>query len=276
MCTAMEDTITKDTRIDKKMGIHVMLTGQGCRAYSAKHDLMLLVRLLHALPRINFSRIDLAIDDFESKVISYTDINAHAKKGHMISRWSKWDEVVSRRTGDNTYLGRTMYFGSQASDLYCRVYDKTLERKAKAYEDIETEWTRLEVVYKRDRAKRLVEHLIDRDLPIGEALRGTLKQYLRFLTPGNDSNKSRWPSASWWVELLEDVASLTLTIKKDVKSIEDMADWVDRQIAPTMAAILTAHEGDLSWLHKIVAKGSKRLTRRHKDAISTYLQGGTV
>ncbi len=49
-----------------------------------------------------------------------------------------------------------------------------------------------------------------------------------------------------------------------------MTAWVDKQIAPTMAAILEAQEGDMSWLRKIIVKGSERLTQKHLDAISMY------
>ena len=51
-----------------------------------------------------------------------------------------------------------------------------------------------------------------------------------------------------------------------------MASWLDRQIAPTMAAIITAYEGDIEWLHEIIKNGASRLSQRHRDAIAQYLQ----
>ena len=64
---------------------------------------------------------------------------------------------------------------------------------------------------------------------------------------------------------------IQLTIEKEQKSIDDMKDWLERQIAPTIAAVLTANEGDLSWLHEIIGKGAQRLSQRHRDAIAQYL-----
>lgn len=273
MFTALGEEISEDTRIKRETGVHVMITGQGCRHYSTDQSLETLLRRLSALPRVNFSRIDLAIDDYNSKILSYDMIHDAALAGNFTSRWSKWDEINSRQTSDGHFLGRTMYFGSQNSDLFCRIYDKSLERKAKSEENPENipkKWTRLELVYRKDRAKKVVEHLIKGEKPLGYVLRGTLRQYLRFLKPSTDQNKSRWPSASWWEQLLLDVESLQLTIKKESKSIEDMTAWVDKQIAPTMAAILEAQEGDMSWLRKIIVKGSERLTQKHLDAIYTY------
>ncbi len=275
MFNAKDEDINADTKINPKTGVHVMITGQGCRQYSQRHDLTALIYRLNLLKHVNFTRIDLAVDDFESKIISYDRINKAALAGHFTSRWSKWDEICSRQTSSNDYLGRTMYFGSQASDLFCRIYDKSLERKANAKEEKNPKnWTRLEVVYKKDRAKKLVEHMISGEKTLGYVLRGSIKQYLRFLIPTTDKNKSRWPTVEWWAELLENVEKLQLTIKKEAKTIEDMESWVDRQIAPTMAAIVRAQEGDLAWLRSILAKGSKRLSQRHKDAINQYLSKG--
>ena len=274
MFTANNDkNITVKTKIKTKTGVHVMLTGQGCRQYAAKQDLLFLIRRLYVLnKRVNFTRIDLAIDDRESKLLDYDHIHDAAIAGNFTSRWSKWDEVTSRQTSTNEYLGRTMCFGSQASDLFCRVYDKSLERKKNSDEDIPTKWTRLEIVYRKDRATKLVEFLIKGDKPLGHALRGTLRQYLRFLTPiTNDKNKARWPSVQWWEDLLAGVDKLQLTIKKEARTIEDMTAWVDKQIAPTIATIIKAQEGDMSWLRKIIVDGSTRLKQRHKDAIYQYL-----
>ena len=272
MFTATSDDIDIDSKINERSGVHVMITGQGCRQYATKHDLTKLINRLYILKRVNFSRIDLAIDDYESKIINYDRIHDAAIAGHFTSRWSKWDEVNSRQTSSGEFIGRTMYFGSQASDLFCRIYDKSLERKANSDEkDVPKHWTRLELVYRKDRAKKLVNHMIDGQKSLGYVLRGTLRPYLRFILPSTYQNKSRWPTTSWWNELLENVEKLQLTIKKEAKTIEDMTSWLDKQIAPTIATVLKAQQGDMSWLRKIILKGSTRLTQKHKDAIYQYI-----
>ena len=71
---------------------------------------------------------------------------------------------------------------------------------------------------------------------------------------------------------MAEAEQLQLTIEKEAKTIEDMRDWVDRQISPTLSAILEAHEGDLAWFRSTIAEGSKRLSQKHKDAITQFLQ----
>ena len=126
-------------------------------------------------------------------------------------------------------------------------------------------------MYRKDRAKKLADFIVQNKTPLGHALRGTLNQYLRFLIPSNDSNKARWNTVEWWDILLSNVDKLSLTIKKEAKTIEDMTEWIDRQISPTLSAILKAQEGDLGWLRAILIKGSERLSQKHKDAINQYL-----
>lgn len=281
MFNSEDDEIGIDTRINAKSGVHVLLTGQGCHQFSIQQNVLDLLRSISALPRVNYSRIDLAIDDYESKILNYNRIRRAAIAGNFTSRWSKWEEITSRKSSNNELLGRTMYFGSNASHLFFRIYDKSLERVANAKGeviantdiadvDLNQNWTRLEIVYKKERARKIAEYLVQDDTQIGHAIKGTLKQYVRFLKPSSDANKSRWSSAKWWDTLLSDVDKVKLTVKKQTTTIESMADWVDRQISPTLAAVLTAHDGDLSWLRTVMASGASRLTKKHKDAINQY------
>lgn len=260
---------------EDRMGFHVIITGTGCRCYEATHSLRELLIMLVALgDKSKFSRIDLAIDDKEDKIINFSRIHKAALRGEFTSRWNKWDEVTSRECASGHFLGRTMYFGSQSSDIFCRIYDKTLERQANAKEneDIPEQWTRMEIVYKKERAKLLALYLVDNN-DVGRVLKETLNNYIRFVKQplkSTDTNKSRWPSVRWWELLLGEVGVLKLTIKRQERTIDDMEHWLDTQIAPTIAAIMTAKDGESDWLHKIISDGAARLKQKHKDAINQY------
>ena len=259
---------------DDKMGLHVIITGTGCRRYEQTgglYDLMLLV--IGCIPKHKFTRIDLAIDDHGEDLLAYDRIHQAAIAGYFTSRWSRWDEVNSRSCTSNDFLGRTMYFGSQKSDIFVRIYDKRLERLAndKQLKHDEGPWTRLEVVYKKQRAQMLAEHLVYQ-ADVGIALKQTLNNYIRFITPPKkqDTNKSRWQTVDWWLDFIGQVGTLKLTVQPLDRTIDQMTDWVDRQIAPTIAAIMTAYEGALSWLFTMVNQGQYRLKSKHKDAIAQF------
>lgn len=269
-----QEPILNDT-----MGIHTIITGTGCRTYEQYRGIReLLLTVIEKVPENSkFTRIDLAIDDHQDKLINYDRIHTAAINGMFTSRWNKWDELNSRSCTNGNFIGRTMYFGSQKSDIFVRIYDKKLERLANRSENAEKlcAWTRLEVVFKKERAQLLAKHLTN-GTDIGIVLRSTLNNYIRFLAEPDkpDSNKSRWPTAKWWQELLGDVDKLKLTILPLERTIEQMQDWVDRQIAPTLSTLMMAYDGDLSWVYKTIHHGMNHMKAKHVDAINEFQKIG--
>lgn len=70
-----------------RMGIHVMITGSGCRQYESLYELKTLLFYLTILDdKVNFSRVDIAIDDFKNQVIKFSRIHRAAVKGYFTSR----------------------------------------------------------------------------------------------------------------------------------------------------------------------------------------------
>lgn len=258
-----------------KNGIHIIMTGQGCRAFEIKGKFRELFYLVLVGAQDNkFTRIDLAIDDKKDEIINFDRFLTELETGNVSAKWKTWDLILSRTLGDNKFKGRTIYLGKQSSDIFCRIYDKGLERISKNYVEIEPEtlkWTRLEIVFRRDRAELLSRYFLDSDNGIGQIALSVLNQYIRFLIPNPHNERKRsWETAIWWTQLLHNVGKLKLTKDIDERSIEDFEEWIDKQIGPTLAAILTAKEGDLDWLHKIINKASTRLKNKHIEAINKY------
>ena len=259
------------------MGVHVLLSGSGCDTYSVHRELLDLMQAVVCHQCYKFTRIDLAIDDMQGELLVFDRIHHHATAGLYTSRWAVWNEVLTHKTSDNTYVGRTLYFGSRSSDIFCRVYDKTLEQLYKHRNDeeealeIPEKWTRLEIVYKKERATLLAEHLSETE-DLGVALRETLNNYIRFLEPTDtDVNRSRWPSAPWWATFIDEAGQLSLTTTPADRSIEDMRSWIERQISPTLATILLADKGEMGWLKDALVTGKGRLKPKHYEAIEQYL-----
>ena len=189
---------------------------------------------------------------------------------------------MEKRISDTEMLGRTLYYGSKKSKLFMRVYDKKLEqiKKLKVNQEqkeellkAQTEWTRMELVFREERANMAADY-IEMNGQIGILIRGVLNQYIRFLEPNPTSKnqqKRRWDTARWWEEIIDDVSKIQLKQKKADRRIEDMQEWVVKQISPTLATILEATEGDMGWLVNVIASGSNRLKNKHKQAIQQYM-----
>ena len=258
-------------------GVHVIMTGQGCRAFEAKGNFRKLFYLVLAESKENkFTRIDLAIDDKKDEIINFDTFWHELEQGNVSSKWKTWDLILSRNLGDNSFKGRTIYLGKQTSDIFCRIYDKGLERIAKNYVEIEPEileWTRLEIVFRRDRAKYLSRYFLqnNEDEGVGKVALAVLNQYIRFLIPNEENTRKRsWETAEWWEVLLHNVGKLKLTRETTERTIEDFQAWIDRQIGPTLAAIMKAKEGETDWLNRIINEAVTRLKPKHEEAIVKY------
>lgn len=270
-----DDTGNVTEAVGHPMGIHVVMSGTGCRFYEKIAELgTLLYVLMGSGFEHKVTRIDLALDDTNGQFISFDQIHGATLAGDFTTRWNKWREVCERQSSDNTFTGRTMYFGSPSSELFCRIYDKTLERQAKGSDDqkVPDTWTRLELIYRKERANKLVQHIL-RSRDVGTLILETLNQYIRFLKrKDGDSNKSRWPTADWWDALIGQVGKLRLTTKTATKTIEEMERWLTQQMGPSLMAVMKAHEGDLHWFVNLLRSGEGRLKRKHLDAIDQYFR----
>ena len=266
-----------------RMGIHVIISGTGCRYYEQKKNLRDMMANVMAIEHLyKFTRIDIAIDDRSGDTINFKKIAKAEEESTISSLWYKTTYLREKRINDGIVLGRTLYFGSKTSKIFMRIYDKHLEQqKRKKHNKREdptplkehVDWTRLEIVFKKQRAQLLSRYILETN-DIGHLLKGTLKNYIRFLQKpkkSKDMRKRRWKTAPWYEKLLGDVGKLKLTTKPADRSIEDMQDWIKKQISPTIAAIMEANEGDTDWLYKMIINGSTRLKAKHKQAIAQYL-----
>ena len=271
---------TEGHYVDDEMGVHLILTGSGCDSFAANVPLRDLIMLVIGGTDYQFTRIDLAIDDKQEQLLWMNRIQRYVGHNFFTSRWANRLEVTKFQNSDNHGIGKTIYFGSKRSTLYCRFYDKALEQRQKYKNDrkrlakLPEDWTRMEIVFKKSRANLLAEHLV-RDDRIGKAVREVMNNYLRFLRPGTDTHRHRWATAAWWHEFIGEVGKLKLTEHPADRTIEQMSSWLDRQISPTLNIVMKAHEGDLTWFIKMIRRADSRLKRRQLDALSQYLSDST-
>lgn len=185
--------------IRDNMGVCVNMSGQGCRAFESHGhgSWESLIHLLISDPfTYNISRLDAAYDD-HTGILDIEQLRSDVDSRYYVCRSTQWEVQYGSE-------GTTIYFGSEKSDIMLRIYDKAAERGLD-----DTHWIRVELQLRRDRAKHFALNVFKHDFDIGKVFSGVLVGYLAFKTPDGDSNRSRWPVADYWLDLLGDLEEIS-------------------------------------------------------------------
>lgn len=254
------------------MGVHLEMTGQGCREFENRGvmDWQTFFKIVLAC-EASFTRIDLALDDHKG-YWKISTLKRKAKNGEVISKFKSAMGIEKIRLEDGKTIGETLYFGSNSSMIKVRFYDKRLEQigKGEAEHEIEHEiWNRTEIQLRDDRAQATAQ-LIAADEPLGKIITGILKHYMRFAVKSKDKNRSRWKTAKFWDEFLNDVEPLRLAITKPDSSIEQKIEWLRKQTSKTLAMVLKAEGGDMAILYEILHEGSQKIKEKDLALINEY------
>lgn len=217
---ADDPSYVKDpTKVRFDMGICLNLSGTGCRAFETYGHgnwfqllftfFTLNYRTDHGIKvkdgreySYNITRLDLAFDDHTGILDIYRIKNDVEERNY--TSHSKYSEVIWSDDQVENIQGLCVQVGSDKSDIKVRIYDKAAERSFK-----DRHWVRVEIQLRDDRAIAAAEDLITRQ-HIGLTVSGILNQYLIFRVPSLDTNKSRWPVAEYWSELLLTMEALKL------------------------------------------------------------------
>lgn len=258
-----------------EMGVHLSMTGTGCREYEniGKVPWKTLIEIILAVEG-QFTRLDIALDDF----FGYWTIEKVANKirrGELVSKFKSAKRIEKLKIGAGSTSGETVYFGSGNSLVTIRMYNKRLEQINRDDIDQKTipeTWNRTEIQARKERAQTIAQ-LIANGIEIGPIVKGILKYYLRFVVrpKGGDTNKSRWKTAQWWEQFLNDVEPIRLTqTNKMDATIEKRLAWMKRQVAPSLAAVIRAMDGEMTEIYNLIREGMKRLKPRDFAMIQRY------
>ena len=210
------------------MGVCVEMSGQGCREYESfeNHNLDTLVQFIsisqtYDNENFHIARLDVAFDDVDKEGNGVLDIDRIEKvilepvpknDKKFVSKFRKvtcsWTIDL---TTENEFLcpAKTLYFGSEKSDVRFRIYDKAQERGGLDYH-----WVRFEMQLRNDRAY----NFLTSECILGERFCGVINNYLRFVEPSaTDSNKWRWQNSAWWNDFLCALEKISIFTKKDVE-----------------------------------------------------------
>lgn len=236
------------------MGVHVELTGQGCRKFEViqeKDDKTWHESLAYISKFARFSRIDIAFDEFEG-VTNYSEIIRKIDRGEHVGRCRSF-KIITGRKSNGESAGTTIYMGSNKSDVMIRVYEKNYERQVKGYEYDGEFWNRWELVLKHEKANNFISELLS-GYSIGGLFKAVMADTVRFVDPkSTDKNKRRWPVASWWAEFLEGIEPVKLRGKEYQPNLAKTLNWVEHSAITSLKGISTiASRNGVDFLKGIV------------------------
>jgi phage replication initiation protein len=242
------------------MGVHVRLPPSALEAAGAEA-----VAVLGEFYRkdASFTRLDIAADDTKGQ-LSLETIREKIVAGDMVTRARQVHEILAL-----VGLGHTLYFGSRESSTFGRIYDKAAEQM-KAGKLYVGHWIRVELEFKRERAHAAAEFICQNVETWRAAAQGWFLAFLDFKEHGVDENKSRWETSAWWLAFLDYASKVRLFISRVVKTVDDVKQWVNKQVAPSLFVLASTIGHDD--LFRMVGEASARLSSRHVEMIESYGQ----
>lgn len=255
-----------------EMGVHLELTGQGCREYEDYVDCGFNY-LLPALfqHEINVTRFDIAVDD-RSGYFTVAQLERKVKEGFVKSKFKKARGISEYKISDGSELGKTLYFGSPSSDLQVRFYDKKEEMisKKRFIADDLNSWVRTELQLRRENAFQAALKFVESNGRLQDIALGILKNYITFCNKTNDTNKNRWTVSKFWAKFLHDVELITITKEAPEVSIEKSKDWFENSITPTFAVLMKAFNSDTDMLNEWYRKGLSKMSPKHENMLKRF------
>ena len=211
-----------------------------------------------------FTRIDIALDDYEKR-LDFDAVHQAFKDDHYFYV-NSYREISGKRSR-KAPLGRTIYMGSTGSDKFLRLYDKSVESKG------ETDSYRLELVLKSKHAQLVGAAWCQMVLQPEE----TVSRWLSSIVVGAvdfrekvNKNRERCPLLAWWADFCAavEVSGIRLVLPKKEGCLVRTMQALENQYAPIFATI-SAVLGDAfgPYIDQLRQAGEDRMGSRHRALI---------
>lgn len=228
---------------ENKMGsdeVYVRLPGEAC-----EHLGLVKLLSLGTLLNLNVTRLDGAIDHCPYTPRELRD----AHEAGLTRTHAKVSQSITSSTGE------TFYLGSPSSDVRLRCYDRR-------------GFTRSELQLRRGHAQNFFDGLLARDeSELPELFLGVLRNFVDFVEPSEDSNRSRWDLLPWWSAFVNDFRRVRLAPVRVVASPEKYLIQARKYGAMfhTYVSLLASHgRSEASVLSELHQHGSSLLKPRHR------------
>lgn len=239
---------------NENMGIWLEMSGQGCRIFETFGNgdyETLFAMCADSKNEMHITRLDVAFDDFDG-LLDINEVCRDMLDKNIVSRFNVEDPESNSWIVTYSGSGASLILGSPKSEIRIRIYDKDGEQG-----HIEgRHWVRVELQLRRDRALGFYKAAAETP-SIGVRFRGVLADYVRFVTPTEDSNKRRWPTAPYWEKLLDGVQAISIYSKVEKEYTIDQLDaYVVHQAGNAIEAYISIRGVD-GFLNAIKERGQK-------------------
>jgi len=261
---------------DERMGVHFSLSSEALSVLAALDeawaDLSSVMDAVHSELGGHTTRVDVCWDE-TSGLLDLGVVREALRNRDYVARWREWQYLESEKeTRDfGPVRGETFYLGSSKSDSQLRVYDKRAERLQKGHAVEVDHWVRVELQLRRKRAdavSRLWAQVRTDADAIVTRLTGFLRSMVEFKDASSrDTNGTRRPVAGWWARFLGFAEKASVAVARaEARTVEDVKEWVDRQVGPSLALLQEALGFDQAWafLYQTAQDGRDRWGPRHK------------
>lgn len=252
---------------DNKDYCWLEMSGSGCRAFETYGNGNWNSLLEWCVYNTNIKRLDCAFDD-HSGILDMKQLVIDTYFNRSFVSRSHYHEVqlsFDDRTGDE---GTSIYHGRECSNILIRIYDKAAQLRR-----MDEKWNRVEIQMRNENAMEFAQKFLQDD-SVGSLFRGVLAYYLRYCeSSDSDSNRWRWPIASYWQVLIDNAESIKLLTTPGVEyNMTKLENYVIHQAGNSIWTYIQAF-GYMTFRDKLEKSLPPEIPFKYRDLLRRYKAG---
>jgi len=238
---------------------HLSMPGKACQVAGGERMQGLLRYVVAHQGRP--TRLDLAMDDYQ-RTVSPAAFQGAVQGPDVVTHAKRWRGIVGGTVGEGSQpTGATCYLGAPASRVQLRVYDKGLESQG------ERDCIRHELQLRDEPAQAVLQELAG-GRAWGRVFASHLVRFVDFRARDSHSEVEKRVRVPWFAELVGMAQKALAYLPAPVRTIEQVIDWLERGVAPSLALAVAYFKGDMGELVGIVNRGRDRWRPRHQAMLA--------
>lgn len=254
------------------------MSGSGCRDYE-RFLTMNQETWFDFLERVcqynvNFLRIDLAIDDRKT-YLSISELIRLKNEGLISSQLRDISENCSDKLMEDNIEsnGKSLYIGIKNSGFRIIFYEKGYEQAEKFGKELDTNWNRYELRFRKKKAVKLVQELL-KDRNVARVAMSVLNDKVRFLQKPEYSSIARkrlYPNYPSWKEFMQSILKIKLSMDSVPidNYLQKNREWLIKNVVPSVKMQMIWDKMNNNKNDIFTEMSHARLSEKQKSALQT-------